>query len=135
MKNIIIIGVGRFGLVLAKELSSAGYEVLAVDRDEQKIQEVSNYVTHAVEADFTDERSLGKLGVDEFDIGIVGIGADLYDNVAATYILREFEIPYILVKAKDDLHGKILKELGVDKVVYPEREVGTEIAREIKSDF
>lgn len=133
MKNIIVIGIGRFGLIVARELAQSGHEVLAIDQDEERVQEVSNYVTHAVQADFTDEKSLETLGISEFDIGIVGIGRDLYDNIGATYILKEFGVSYIITKAKDNLHGEILQQIGADEVVYPERDIGLKVSSQLNN--
>ena len=131
MKHIVVIGVGRFGSVVAKDLYQEGHEVLAIDQDNKRIQKISPHVTYAVQANFTDTKSLETLGINEFDIGIIGIGKNLYDNLAASYILKKYGISYIIAKAKDKLHGNLLKEIGVDKIVYPEKAVGNKVAEEI----
>ena len=134
MKHIVIIGVGRFGTVIAKDLYQKGHEVLAIDQDNERVQKISSHVTYAVQANFTDTKSLETLGINEFDIGIIGIGKNLYDNLAASHILKKHNIPYVIAKAKDKLHGELLKKIGVDKVVYPEKTVGSKVAEEIYSD-
>mgnify|MGYP006274090601 CR=1 FL=1 len=133
-KHVVIVGVGRFGSVIAKELSDEGHEVLAIDQDNQRVKQISSEVTYAVQANFTDTKSLKTLGINEFDIGIIGIGKNLYDNLAASYILKKFNVPYIIAKADNKLHGELLKELGVDKVVYPEKTVGSKVAQDIYKD-
>lgn len=131
MEHIVVIGVGRFGSVIAKELYNKGHEVLAIDQNNERVQKISSQVTYAVQANFTDSESLETLGINEFDIGVIGIGKNLYDNLAAAYILKKSNIPYIIAKAKDKLHGELLTHLGVDKIVYPEKTVGNKVAQEI----
>lgn len=131
MKHVVIVGVGRFGSVIAKELADKGHEVLAIDQNNERVQKISSHVTYAVQANFTDTKSLKTLGINEFDIGIIGIGKNLYDNLAASYILKKFDVPYIIAKAKDQLHGELLESLGVDEIVYPEKTVGSKVAQDI----
>ncbi|ADL11933.1 potassium channel family protein [Acetohalobium arabaticum] len=133
MKEIIIIGVGRFGLSVAKELFKKGYEILAVDKDETRVQKVANYATYAVQADFTNEDIMERFEIDKFDIGIVGIGKSLYDNLVTTFVLNKFNVSHIVVKAKDKLQGELLKEIGADKVVYPERDIGIKMVEELNN--
>ena len=134
MKNIIIIGIGRFGAVIAKELSQSEYEILAIDQNPDRIQKISSYVTHAVQANFTDSESLKALGINQFDIGIIGIGKNLYDNLAAAHILKKYDVSYIIAKAKDNLHGELLKKIGVNKIVYPEKTIGNKVVSDIHND-
>ncbi|MBM7623619.1 potassium channel family protein [Sporohalobacter salinus] len=135
MKDIIIIGVGRFGLILAKELFEKGHEILAIDKDKKRVQKAVDYSTYAVQADFINEENWGKFEIDKFDVGIVGIGKNLYDNLAATFILNKFNVFYIIAKAKDKLQGELLKEVGVDEIVYPERDIGVKVAGELDDNF
>jgi trk system potassium uptake protein TrkA len=107
--------------------------VLAIDQDHQIIQDISNSVTHAVEADATDEEALKTLGVRNFDVAIVSIGDNLHANILSTLILKELEVPYVIVKAQDNLHGKVLTKVGADRVVYPERDMGERIANNLIS--
>ncbi|SKA08179.1 potassium channel family protein [Selenihalanaerobacter shriftii] len=133
MKQFIVIGLGRFGSSVAKTLSEKGYDVLAIDRAESKVQEISNIVTHTVQVDATDENSLKTLGVSNFDVAIVSIGEDIHANILATLILKELGVKHVVVKAQDRLHGKVLSKVGADKIVYPERDMGTRIANNLIS--
>jgi len=133
MKQFIVVGLGRFGSSVAKTLSDNGHDVLAIDQDHQIIQDISNSVTHAVEADATDEEALKTLGVRNFDVAIVSIGDNLHANILCTLILKELGVPYVIVKAQDNLHGKVLTKVGADRVVYPERDMGERIAHNLIS--
>ncbi|HKL13672.1 MAG TPA: TrkA family potassium uptake protein [Halanaerobiales bacterium] len=133
MKQFIVVGLGRFGSSVAKTLTDNGHDVLAIDQDHQIIQDISNSVTHAVEADATDEEALKTLGVRNFDVAIVSIGDNLHANILCTLILKELGVPYVIVKAQDNLHGKVLTKVGADRVVYPERDMGERIAHNLIS--
>ncbi|GAB6138269.1 potassium channel family protein [Halanaerobaculum tunisiense] len=131
MKQFIIIGLGRFGTGVAKALAGKNCDVLAVDVDQSRVQEISNEVTHAVEADATDEDALQELGVNEFDIGVVSIGEDIQANILTTLLLKELGVDQVVTKANNQLHGKVLHKVGADKVVYPERDMGVRIANNL----
>ncbi|MBS3810930.1 MAG: TrkA family potassium uptake protein [Halanaerobiales bacterium] len=133
MKQFIVIGLGRFGSSVAKTLTDNGHDVLAIDLNHQIIQDISNDVTHAVEADATDEEALKTLGVRNFDVAIVSIGDNIHANILSTLILKELGVPYVIVKAQDALHGKVLTKVGADRVVYPERDMGERIAHNLIS--
>ncbi|MCF8008391.1 MAG: TrkA family potassium uptake protein [Halanaerobiales bacterium] len=133
VKQFIVVGLGRFGSSVAKTLADNGHDVLTIDENHQKIQDISNYVTHAVEADATDEEALKTLGVRNFDVAIVSIGDNLHANILCTLILKELGVPYVIVKAQDNLHGKVLTKVGADRVVYPERDMGERIAHNLIS--
>ncbi|WP_025690051.1 potassium channel family protein [Paenibacillus zanthoxyli] len=132
-KQFAIIGMGRFGSSVAKALSGMGYDVLAIDSDEQRVQEISAIVTHAVSADSTDEEALRALGVRNFDVVVVAIGEDIQSSILTTLILKDLGVPAILVKAKSELHGKVLSKIGADKVIYPERDMGMRVAHHLAS--
>jgi len=133
MKQFMVVGLGRFGSSVATTLASKGYDVLVVDSDADKVQEISSLVTHAVQADATDEDALKTLGVNNFDIAIVSIGANIHANILATLILKEQGVKYVVVKAQDNLHGKLLTKVGADKIVYPERDMGVRVANNLIS--
>ncbi len=133
MKQFIVVGLGRFGSSVAKTLAENDYNVLAIDTDEERVQTIASQVTHAVEADATDEDALKTLGVRNFDVAIVSIGDNIHANILATLILKELGVPYVVVKAQDTLHGKVLKKVGADRVVYPERDMGVRIAHNLIS--
>ncbi|MDT9412018.1 TrkA family potassium uptake protein, partial [Corynebacterium rouxii] len=106
-KQYAVIGMGRFGTSVAKELSGMGFDVLAVDASEQRVQEIASMVTHAVSADSTDEEALRALGIRNFDVVVVAIGEDIQSSILTTLILKDLGVPAIIVKAKNELHGKV----------------------------
>jgi trk system potassium uptake protein TrkA len=132
-KQYAVIGMGRFGSSVAKALSDLGFEVLAIDTDEQKIQDISVAVTHAVTADTTDEEALRALGIRNFDVVVVAIGADIQSSILTTLILKDLGVPTLIVKAQSELHGKVLQKIGADKVVFPERDMGLRVAHHLIS--
>lgn len=132
-KQFAIIGMGRFGSSIAKTLSQLGFEVLAIDQDEETVQVVSTFVTHAVQADSTDEEAMRALGIRNFDVVVVAIGEDIQASILTTLILKEMGVATTVVKAVNDLHGKVLKKIGADKIVYPERDMGQRVAHHLIS--
>lgn len=132
-KQFAIIGLGRFGSSIAKYLAEMGYEVLAVDDDAARVQEVAHAVTHAVSADSTDEEAMKALGIRNFDVVVVAIGQDIQSSILTTLILKDLGVPYIIVKAQNELHGKVLNKIGADKVVFPERDMGLRVAHSLIS--
>lgn len=133
MKQFAVIGMGRFGSSVAEYLARLGYEVLAVDQNEARIQEISDRVTHAVQADSTDEDSLRSLGIRNFDVVVVAIGQDVQASIMTTLILKEMNVPTIIVKATSELQGKVLAKIGADKVIFPERDMGRRVAHHLIS--
>lgn len=127
-RQFLVIGLGRFGSSVAETLSERGFDVLAVDIDEILVQDMANKVTHAVQADATDEQAMHALGVRNFDVAVVAIGSDVHSNILATMVLKELGVRYVVAKALDPLHGKVLAKVGADRVVYPERDMGSRIA-------
>jgi trk system potassium uptake protein len=132
-KQFAVIGLGRFGSSVAKTLSQMSFEVLAIDDREERIQEMSAIVTHAVQADSTDEEALRAIGIRNFDVVVVAIGEDIQASILTTLILKEIGIPTIVVKAVNELHGKVLKKIGADKVIFPERDMGQRVAHHLIS--
>lgn len=132
-KQFAVIGLGRFGSSVATNLSSLGCDVLAIDINEQAVQAVANHVTHAVQADAREEETLKALGIRNFDIAIVAIGDDLEANILTTVMLKEIGVKTIVAKAQSNLHGKVLEKVGADKIVYPEKDMGTRLAYNLVS--
>ncbi|MFS8580601.1 MAG: TrkA family potassium uptake protein [Novibacillus thermophilus] len=132
-KQFAVIGLGRFGGSVARALCEMGYEVLVVDKNEQRIQDFSNIATHAVVADTTDEEALNALGIRNFDIVVVAIGEDIQSSILTTLILKELDVQTVVVKARNALHGKVLYKIGADKVVYPERDMGIRVVHSLIS--
>lgn len=131
MKQFVVIGIGRFGKAVAERLYDLGHEVLAIDTDEDTIQRISEKVTHAVTADATDENVLKSLGVRNFDVGVVAIGTDIQSSIIVTLMLKEMGVGYIVAKAQNDTHAKVLLKIGADRVVFPERDMGERVAHNL----
>jgi trk system potassium uptake protein len=126
-KQILVIGLGRLGQNIARTLVTIGHEVLALDNDENRVQDVSPYVTHAIQADPTSESALRELGAGNFDIGV--IASPLIEQSAlATIMLKKLGVRFIIARATTEAHGIILEKIGADKIVYPEPEMGAGIA-------
>lgn len=132
-KQFAVIGIGRFGSSVAKTLCGLGHEVLAVDRNQDRIQEIADYVTHAVQADATDEEALKSLGIRNFDAVVVSIGDDIQSSIMIALLCKEMGVKFVVGKAQNDLHAKVLYKIGVDKVIFPERDMGMKIAHHLAS--
>lgn len=132
-KQFVVIGLGRFGSSIATTLYSLGNDVLVIDKNEDLIQDIASEVTHAVQADATDENALKALGIRNFDVAIISIGGDIQSSVMATLILRELGVKYIIAKGNGELHAKVLYKIGADRVVLPEKDMGVRVAHNIIS--
>ena len=128
-----VIGLGRFGSSLAKELVDLGYEVLGIDRDEEAVDEMSDQLTHAVVADATDEEVIRSLGIRNFDCAVVAIGDDMQASILTAILLKDIGVKTVVAKALSELHGKVLTKVGVDRVIYPERDMGIRVAHQLVS--
>lgn len=133
MKQFAVIGLGRFGASVAANLVRMGYDVLAVDTDEHKVEGIVDQVTHAVQADALDDDSLKALGIRNFDVVIVAIGHDMQASILTTVMLKEMGVKTVVAKANTELHGRVLARVGADKVVFPERDMGVRVARGLVS--
>ncbi len=133
MKQFAIIGLGRFGTSLALTLTKMGYDVLAVDTNEEKVNSIMEKVTHAVQVDAMDEQALKALGMRNFDVVIVAIGQDIQTNILVTVMLKDLGVKKVVSKAVTELHGKVLERIGADKVVFPERDMGARVAQALVS--
>ncbi|ASF39248.1 MULTISPECIES: potassium channel family protein [Halobacillus] len=133
-KEFAVIGLGRFGGSICRELSREGMEVLALDLDEDKVNEYRDIAAHAVIADSTDENVLRELGLRNIDHVIVAIGDNIQASILTTLMLKELGIKTITVKAQNDYHEKVLAKIGADHVVHPERDMGKRIAHNIISN-
>ncbi|MFC5528538.1 potassium channel family protein [Cohnella yongneupensis] len=131
--QFIIIGLGRFGSSIGQELIRLGHEVLGVDRDEEKVQELSKIFTHAIVADATEEEVLRSIGARNFDCGVVAIGDDVEASILATILLQELGVKKVVAKAVSELHGRVLERMGVDRIIYPERDMGIRVAHQLVS--
>ncbi len=130
--SVAVIGLGRFGSALALELMAAGTEVLGIDTDEELVQSHNGELTQVVRADSTKEEALRQLAVDEFDRVVVAIGADVQASILTCSILLGMKIPVVWAKAVTEQHGRILEQLGVHHVVYPEKDMGRRVAHLVR---
>lgn len=133
MKQFVVIGCGRFGSSVAKTLYNQGYEVLAIDGDEEKVQEISDSVTYAAQADVEDEQALKSLGIRNFDVAVISIGSNIQASIMATIIVKEMGVKTVIAKAQNDVHAKVLYKIGADRVVFPERDMGVRVAHNLVS--
>ena len=125
MKSILLIGLGRFGRHVALKLHELGHQVMAVDRQEQRVDAVLPYVTNAQIGDSTDEEFLSSLGVRNYDVCIVGIGDDFQGSLETTSLLKELGAKCVVSRAARDRHAKFLLRNGADEIVYPEKQLAT----------
>lgn len=127
-KQYVIFGLGRFGVSLTRALNDYGAEVLVIDKDEELINEISPYCTHAVCMDATDERNLEQLGINNMDVAIVCIASNIEASIFISLICKQMGIPKVIAKAHDARHKLVLERIGVDMVLIPEEEMGERIA-------
>jgi trk system potassium uptake protein len=132
-RQFAVIGLGRFGRAVCMTLHHLGYEVLGIDTDERRVSKVLNdeVASHALTLDSTDPNALQEAGLYEFDTVIVAIGNFVQESVITTLNLKEAGVPHVVAKASSEIHGKLLKRVGADHVVFPEHEMGCELARSL----
>ena len=130
--SVAVIGLGRFGSSLARELMAGGTEVLGIDLDEELVQSLNGQLTQVVRADSTKEEALRQLAIDEFDRVVVAIGDDISASILTCSVLLGMKIPVIWAKAVDERHGIILEQLGVNHVIYPEKDMGRKVAHLVR---
>lgn len=133
-KEFCVFGLGKFGKSIALTLANYGHNVLAIDKSEEVVGDISEFVTHAVAADVTDIDVLMSLGIGNFDIAVVAISQDMQSSIMATMLLKELGVRYVLAKAQNEIHKKVLLKIGADRVVFPEREMGNRIATSLISE-
>lgn len=132
-KECVVIGLGRFGTSVAEHLTITGNDVLAIDINEDTVRHISDKVSHAIQADIKDEDVIERIGLNEFDVGIVAIGEDVESSCMAIISLKKQGVKHIIAKAKNETSGKILMAVGANKVIYPERDMGVRVAHNIFS--
>ena len=133
-KEFAVIGLGRFGGSICRTLAEQGMEVMAIDINEDRVNEYSMIASHAVVGDSTDEKVLKELGIRNFDHVVVAIGDNIQASILTTIILKEHGVQNITVKAQNDYHEKVLVKIGADHVVHPERDMGKRIANNMISN-
>ncbi len=132
-KSFAVIGLGRFGSAVARELARRGYEVFACDRDQEKVDEIGNELSNAVQLDATDENALRDAGLDEIDTALVSLGESIADSLLITMLLKEIGVKDVIVKVNDEDHGKLLRKIGADKIVFPERDMASRVVENVIS--
>ncbi len=132
-KQVAVIGLGRFGTAVARLLYERGHEVLGLDGSAEVIADATTYTTHAVQVDATDEQSLVELGLPEFDVGIVAIRVPVESSIVATLLLKQLGLPYVIARSHSDIHTEILRRVGADRVVFPEHDMGLQVAHTFAS--
>ncbi len=132
MKQFAVIGLGRFGESIAKTLFSLEHDVLVIDDNQENIDNIADYVTHAVKADATDETVLKRLGLRNMDVIVVAIG-NIQQSIMICMLLKELGVPMVVAKVQSEMHAKVLTRMGVDKVIFPERDMGIRLAHNLVS--
>lgn len=133
-KEFVVIGLGRFGGSIVRELVEQGADVMAIDKFSDRVDEFASIATQAIVADTTDESVLKSLGIRNFEHVIVAIGEDIQSSILTTLMLKEIGVNKITVKAQNDYHEKVLRKIGADQVVHPERDMGIRIANNMISN-
>ncbi len=132
-KKFAVIGLGRFGSAVAKALAEKGYEVMIIDSDENEVTALSELATQSLVLDATDEKGLKDAGVLDVDTAIISVGQKIDSSILITLLLKELGVKQVIVKAVNSLHGTILKRIGADRVIFPEREVAVRLAESFVS--
>ena len=129
-KHVLILGLKTFGMSIVKQLSKYNCEVLAIDKEMDKVEEAAEYATHAMQVDIRDAEEISDLSLNSFDIAIITVD-DIEASIMASLIFKEHGIETVIVKAKNKMHKKILEKMGVDKIISPEEEMGIKVAKGI----
>ena len=130
-KQVVVIGLGRFGSSVARSLYNLGHDVLALDLDEDRVQSLMGQVTHPVAGNGTNEAVMRELGTPDYDAAVVAIGSDIVGSVMTCVLLKTMGVPYIVARAHDELHGNTLERIGVDKIIHAEAEMGVRLAHNL----
>lgn len=128
IRNVAVIGLGRFGFSLAVNLQQLGCNVLAIDSDADVVENIKDSISQALVLDATDETALREAGVGDMDAVCISTGRDLQSSILTALIVKKLGVRYILATAINDLHKKILEKIGVNLVVFPEKDMGARIA-------
>lgn len=132
-KQYAVFGLGSFGESVAVALQELGCEVVVVDNRMERIEDISPYVSYAVQADIEDPEVIRSLGARNLDGVVVAVADDMEASIMATLVSKEIGVPYVLAKAKNELHAKVLKKIGAYSIIFPEKEIGQSVARNLVS--
>ena len=127
-KQIAVLGLGRFGASVARSLYNLGHDVLAIDKDELRVQTIMGTSTYALTGDCTNDAVLKELGIPDYDAAVVAIGSDVVSSIMTSVLLKTMGVPYVVARAHNELHGNTLDRIGVDKVIHAEEEMGNRLA-------
>ena len=130
-KQYAVIGLGRFGYSVAKTLAELGEDVIAIDNNEERVKKIADFVTESVVLDAMDEKALRSVGLQNVDVAIVSIGKNIEASILVVMLLKEMGVQNIIAKAVTSLHGKVLENLNVTKIVYPERDMAIRVAQQL----
>lgn len=130
-RDVLVIGLGRFGRPLAESLESQGHDVLGLDHDDDRVRVCSDVLTRVVRADARDQEALHQVGAADFPIAVVAIGTDIEAGMSATFALSELKVPAIWARAVTEEHGEMLRRIGATRVVFPERAMGIRVAHSL----
>jgi trk system potassium uptake protein TrkA len=132
-QQVLVVGLGRFGSAVARELERLGHEVLAIDGLEEPVNAIAKEVTHALQLDATHKEALRAAGAADFEVAVVAMSSDAEASIFAVAALKELGVPNVIAKAGSELHGAILTRVGASRVVFPEREMGIQLAHTIST--
>ena len=132
-RQFAILGLGRFGSKVARELFYKNQEVVAIDKDEATIQNIKDKVTHAYVGDITDENTLKEAGVADCDVVIVAESSNMESNIIAAQVCKSLGIKQVICKAQNTVHGQILSKLGVDQIIFPEQDIAIKLVNKLTS--
>ncbi|MCU8490582.1 TrkA family potassium uptake protein [Vibrio vulnificus] len=130
-KQFAVIGLGRFGLAVCQELTDSGAQVLAIDVNEERVKLAASFVTQALVANCTHEETMAELKLNDYDMVMVAIGADMNSSILATLIAKEAGVKSVWVKANDKFQARVLQKIGADHIIMPERDMGIRVARKM----
>ncbi len=130
-QTVLVVGLGRFGFSICEKLAELGQYVMAVDRSKERVESVASMVDFSAQLDATEEELLTRIGAKEADVAIIAIGEDIEASILSTAILRGMGIPTVIARAQTNLHARVLARVGVDKVIFPERDMGKRLAESI----
>ncbi|MBW2037380.1 MAG: TrkA family potassium uptake protein [Deltaproteobacteria bacterium] len=133
MKRFAVIGLGNFGFYVAKTLFEDGHDVIAIDKNRERVQEIEPFCSEAVVLDVTDKKRLKALGLEDVDAAVISTGAATSSSILLTLHLHEFGVKKILAKAIDEDHGKILEKVGASEIIYPEKAMAIRVARSLST--
>ena len=132
-RSYAVIGLGQFGMTVALTLAEANGDVLAIDENDDNVQDIAEKVTYAVKADVREPGILQSLGVQNVDVAVIAVAENMEASITATMQVKELGVPFVMAKAMTSLHGRILEKIGADKVIYPEQSMGIRVAKNLLS--